>query len=95
MRGKYRSAIYSFSAEQAALAKQALTALQVDFEQPVITQILPFAGFKLNDENYLDYYYKDPAKPFCQNMVNPKLKALLARFADHIEPARKAHLKSL
>jgi hypothetical protein len=48
------------------------------------TKVLPFHSFKLNEENYLDYYHKDPARPFCRNIENPKLKELLSRFAKHI-----------
>jgi peptide-methionine (S)-S-oxide reductase len=95
MRDKYRSAIYTFQGQQAPIAKQALEDLQKDFEEPVITKVLPFKSFKLNEETYLDYYYIDPAKPFCQNIVNRKLKILLAKFAKHIAPERKPQLCAL
>ena len=95
MRGKYRSAIYIFANEQADAAEQALKSLQADFKKPIITKVLPFQFFKLNEENYLDYYYKDPSKPFCRNIVNPKLKELLTRFKNEIDPERLAHLQSL
>ncbi len=95
MRNKYRSAIYTFTEDQNDVAEQALRDLQADFDQPIITKILPFQSFRLNEENYLDYYYKDPAKPFCQNIVNPKLKELLSRFADQVAPERLDHLKTL
>jgi len=95
MRSKYRSAIYTFTDQQQQKANQAIQELQTDFDQPIITKVLPFQTFKLNEENYLDYYYKDPSKPFCQNIVNPKLKELLAKFSDHIAPERAAHLSGL
>ncbi|MCR8556555.1 peptide-methionine (S)-S-oxide reductase [Mucilaginibacter sp. BJC16-A38] len=95
MRIKYRSAVYTFTEEQATAANLALQNLQADFNEPIITQVLPFQSFKLNEENYLDYYYKDPTKPFCQNIVGPKLKALLARFSKEIHPERRGHLQSL
>ncbi len=92
MRTKYRSAIYTFSKKQAEAAKQSIRDLQGGFEQRVITKVLPFGSFKLNEENYLDYYYKDPGKPFCRNIVNPKLKVLLAMFAEQVAPERKSQL---
>ncbi|MFA6086750.1 peptide-methionine (S)-S-oxide reductase [Mucilaginibacter sp.] len=92
MRGKYRSAIYTFTSKQAGAANQAIQNLQNEFEEPVITKVLPFQTFRLNEENYLDYYYKDPSKPFCRNIVNPKLKELFKRFAEHISPERVDHL---
>lgn len=65
--------------------------LQKDFDQPIITKILSFQAFRLNEETYLDYYYKDPSKPFCQNIVNPKLKELIQRFHKYLSPEREAH----
>lgn len=95
MRGKYRSAVYTFDDEQLQFAKQAIKDLQADFNEPIITEVLPFQIFRLNDENYLDYYYKDPAKLFCQNIVSPKLKILLSKFACQLAPEKETHIKSL
>jgi peptide-methionine (S)-S-oxide reductase len=95
MRTKYRSAVYAFDSKQAQAAKNIIEYLQKDFPKPIITQVLQFRDFKLNEEVYLDYYYKDPEKPFCQNVVNPKLKGLLKQFAQHISPERQAHLALL
>ncbi|WP_121812290.1 peptide-methionine (S)-S-oxide reductase [Mucilaginibacter kameinonensis] len=94
MRGKYRSAVYTFNDAQLNAATAAIKALQTEFEQPVITKALPFQTFKLNSENYLDYYYKDPSKPFCQNIVNPKLKALLIRFKNQIDPDKQNYIQN-
>jgi peptide-methionine (S)-S-oxide reductase len=80
MRAKYRSAVYTFSREQVFPVRQAIERLQADFDAPVITQIIPFKAFKLNEEEYLNYYYSDPEKPFCQNVVRPKLDLLRERF---------------
>jgi peptide-methionine (S)-S-oxide reductase len=86
MRGKYRSAIYTCEEAQLRTAMQAIQNLQKDFDEPIVTKVLPFQTFKLNEENYLNYYYKDPSKPFCQNIVLPKLKELIRRFPDKIDP---------
>lgn len=80
MRAKYRSAIYTFDENQTIGATQILAGLQADFEESIITRVLPFVDFKLNTENYLNYYYNNPQKPFCENIVSPKLRALRKRF---------------
>lgn len=84
MRSKYRSAIYTFTAEQILFAKKAIERLQADFDQRIITEVIPFNVFKLNDEKYLNYYQKDPEKPFCKTFIEPKLKSLLNRFAGKV-----------
>ncbi len=86
LRVKYRSAVYIFTDEQSVLAKQILLALKNDFEQPIITKVLPFHTFKLNNESYLDYYYKNPTQPFCQTYIHPKLSLLLEEYAQVVNP---------
>ena len=84
MRSKYKSAVYTFHKDQESLAKQAIEKFQHDFDSQIITEVLPFKTFKLNKEEYLEYYYKNPEKPFCKTFIDPKLKMLMNRFADHI-----------
>jgi peptide-methionine (S)-S-oxide reductase len=86
MRQKYRSAIYTFKKEQQPGAQTALENMQAKFARPIITKVLPFGEFKLNKTEYLNYYYSNPKKPFCQNIVTPKLRLLLQRFAAVVKP---------
>lgn len=81
MREKYRSAVYTFSADQQALAIGIIQALGQEFNEPIITEVVAFHDFKINKQEYLNYYYADPSRPFCQNIVNPKLRQLLRDFS--------------
>lgn len=92
MRGKYRSAVYTFSDEDSSTAKAAIQQLQKDFEKPVITRVLPFCDFRINREESLNYYFSDPDRPFCQTYINPKLKMLLQQFAGNTNKTKLAHL---
>lgn len=85
MRGKYRSAIYNYNKEQLSQAKNALVFFQKDFDQPLITDALTFDSFKINKQEYLDYYYKNPEKAFCKNQINPKLRKLISEFRDKVD----------
>jgi peptide-methionine (S)-S-oxide reductase len=80
MRSKYRSAVYTFDETQAIEVTKILSRLQTDFNEAIITQVLPFESFRLNEINYLNYYYSNPQKPFCENVVSPKLQSLRQRF---------------
>lgn len=76
MREKYRSAIYAFSKDQYEISSRILDSLQPQFEEKIITQVLYFEDFRLNKEKYLNYYINNPDKPFCQNIIDPKLDIL-------------------
>jgi peptide-methionine (S)-S-oxide reductase len=85
MRSKYRSAVYTFNDEQITPATIAIGKLQKEFAEPIITAVIPFKDFKINKDEYLNYYYSNPDKPFCENMINPKLKILMQRFQNEVD----------
>jgi peptide-methionine (S)-S-oxide reductase len=85
MRAKYRSAVYTFFDEQTVLINSALSELQADFDEPIITQVLPFKSFKENEEQYQNYYRKHADKQFCTNYIHPKLQLLRQQFSEHYE----------
>ena len=87
MRQKYRSAVYAFSDEQQERARRLLTKLSAEEGARYITQALPFRGFHLNTDDYLDYYRTRPDAPFCQTYIEPKLQQIRERFGRQARPA--------
>ncbi len=85
MRSKYRSAVYVFDEVQEGKVRQALTAIEQELGRTVITQVLTFGAFKLNSAEFLDYYARDPDRPFCKTYIEPKLKALVSRFGGQMK----------
>ncbi len=81
MRDKYRSAAYTFIEEQYERAQSELDHLRPQFDMPIITEVLRFAGFKPSDKRFRNYYRNNSAKPFCEAYIDPKLKLLRERFA--------------
>ena len=92
MRKKYRSAVYPFSDEQAATVGTIIKNLQADFQQPIITQCLPFVAFKENEETFQNYYFKNPEKVFCTTYIDPKLKLLMDQFSKYLDYNKLSHL---
>lgn len=82
MRDKYRSAIYFFSEVQQKEVNAILQRLQLDFNDKLITKILPFSKFKPSRDEITNYYYKNPEKPFCRSFIEPKLKLLLSNYSE-------------
>ncbi|WP_298515726.1 peptide-methionine (S)-S-oxide reductase [uncultured Kordia sp.] len=93
MRKKYRSAIYYYDQPQQQEVSKILAELQANFEEILITQVLPFVSFKASREEITNYYYSNPKKPFCEQFINPKLKLLLREFSEFAAKNKLEHLK--
>ena len=85
MRAKYRSAVYTFSDTQATKTKLIIETLQFDFENSIITQVLPFVDFRENEELYQNYYQKNYDNRFCKTYIHPKFRLLMEKFSTQID----------
>ena len=93
MRDKYRSAIYTFSAGQKIKVKESLNDLDKQHDGKLITLVLNFRKFKASREEFANYYYSNPDKPFCETFINPKLKFLLEFYRDDVDLEKIGHLR--
>lgn len=84
MRGKYRSAIYTFDAGQLHECERLLATSQTEFDQSLVTQVLPCDEFKPSDERYHNYYYSNTDKAFCKTYIDPKLALLRKRYQNYL-----------
>ena len=75
-REKYRSAVYCSSSEDEIAAREILEMLQKEFEEKVVTEVLPFRRFKASRESIQNYYRKNPDAPFCRRYIEPKLELI-------------------
>lgn len=80
-RYKYRSAVYVFSEKDFDESNRILKALQADFSRKLITKTFYFKAFKPSDEQFHNYYYSNPEKPFCKSYIDPKLKVLMTKYS--------------
>lgn len=94
MRSKYRSAIYTYTKAQAIQTKQILASLKSGFEEELVTKVYPFISFKPSETQFVNYYIKNPNKPFCENYIQPKLQLLLQKFSDAVNPKMVESLRT-
>ncbi len=79
-RSKYRSAVYTMCAGDEKAVREAWNGLQSEFNNALITEILPFKAFRPSDEMFHNYYRSNPEKPFCKKYIGPKLELLRRKF---------------
>jgi peptide-methionine (S)-S-oxide reductase len=91
---QYRSAIFCHSQEQKQQAEASRDTLSKSgtYSVPIVTEIVPFEKFYEAEEYHADYYDKYRFQPYCQVVIDPKIKKLLEEFGDSIkEEYKKEH----
>lgn len=75
---QYRSALFYHTLEQKAEAERMITELAASgvWDQPIVTEVKPFAEFYPAEEYHQQYYRKNPEQPYCQLVIAPKLAKL-------------------
>ena len=86
LRGKYRSAVYVYSDEQADSVQRHIKKAQSDFDSLIVTLTLPFKGFEPSPEHFKDYYQSNTERPFCTTYIDPKLRKIRQQFAEFYAP---------
>lgn len=81
---QYRSAVFYHSDEQRVIAentKKKLNEARV-FDDPIVTEIVPFTNFYQAENYHQRYYEENSSKPYCQIVISPKLKHFRERYAE-------------
>jgi peptide-methionine (S)-S-oxide reductase len=75
---QYRSVIFHHSPEQKRIAEEAIARIQADkiWRDPVVTQLTPFTEFFPAEEYHQRYFERNPAQPYCQAVIAPKVAKL-------------------
>jgi len=75
---QYRSAIFYHDKTQQQVAETSKREAEEAglWPDPIVTEIVPFAGFYAAEAYHQDYYRQNPVQPYCRVVIGPKLKKL-------------------
>ena len=81
---QYRSAIFYMNADQKAAAESIIKNLAEKgiWDDPIVTEINPYKNFYEAEDYHKDYYENNANAPYCQAVINPKLKKFKKEFTD-------------
>ncbi len=73
---QYRSIILHHSEEQKRTAEAIIEEMdQVQaYEDPIVTQVMPFTRFYPAEEYHQDYFSRNPTQGYCRAVISPKLQ---------------------
>lgn len=81
---QYRSVIFTHSAEQQAIAQAVVREMQANFDELIVTQIVPAETFYAAEDYHQNYYRSNPGAGYCQAVINPKLSKARALFKQYL-----------
>jgi peptide-methionine (S)-S-oxide reductase len=85
---QYRSVIFYTSDEQRRVAEETIKRLDEagEFKAPIVTAVEPAAPFYMAEDYHQEYFANNSSQPYCRAIVAPKVRKLMAEFADMVEP---------
>lgn len=84
---QYRSIILYHSPAQRETALEVIDEIQRAkvWDDPIVTQVVPFERFYPAEEYHVDYFARNPNQPYCQWVIAPKVQAFRRKYADMLK----------
>jgi len=81
---QYRSGIFYTSAGQKRAAEEKLRQLTAEraFPAPIVTEVTAAGPFYVAEDYHQEYFENNPAQPYCQMVVAPKVRKALEKFGE-------------
>ncbi|NKI32171.1 peptide-methionine (S)-S-oxide reductase MsrA [Croceivirga thetidis] len=87
---QYRSEIFYTTQAQKETAEEYISLLGKEkvFSNPIVTAISEEKPFYLAEQEHHNYYNYNSSQPYCQFIINPKIKKLNQYFSDKLNTAK-------
>ena len=84
---QYRSVIFYHNEKQKTVAENSKRETDATglWPNPIVTEIVPSADFYVAEEYHQNYYSLNSYQPYCQIVINPKLKKLKREFGNKLK----------
>lgn len=84
---QYRSVIFYHNDKQRAAAEKTKETFSMsgNFNDPIITEIVPFKKFFKAEEYHQDFYANNPDYGYCRLIIDPKIQKLLEGFKEYLK----------
>ncbi len=84
---QYRSAIFYHTGEQKQIAEEMKARLNAAgiWQDPVVTEIVPFEKFYQAEAYHQEYYFQNTSQPYCSTVITPKLEKFKKVFSDKLK----------
>lgn len=82
---QYRSVIFYRNDKEREIAMSVIKAVQMAYDDMIVTDLQPYQAFFRAEDYHQDYYNQNTQKPYCQAVINPKLKKFKKLYANKLK----------
>ncbi len=84
---QYRSAVFYHSPEQQTTVEQAIAELAAEkvWDDPIVTEVVPFTEFFPAEEYHRDYFRLHPEQAYCRAVIAPKVAKARKAFFERLK----------
>ncbi len=82
---QYRSGIYFTTPAQAEAARVLIAELTPDFDDPIVTEVLPLDNYSAAEAYHQDFFERNPYQGYCLAVAAPKVAKLRKSFAHWVK----------
>jgi peptide-methionine (S)-S-oxide reductase len=84
---QYRSAVFFHNEEQKQIAEKVIELLDKEkvYDNPVVTEVIPFQAFYLAEDYHHNYFERNKNQPYCQFIVAPKVEKFRNVFREKLK----------
>jgi peptide-methionine (S)-S-oxide reductase len=89
---QYRSAIFYHTPNQQSAAEETIAELTAAglWDRPVVTEVTAFQAFYPAEDYHQEYFRRNPAQPYCQAVVAPKVAKFRKQYLQHLKKPQPA-----
>ena len=81
---RYRSVVLYHDEKQKAIAEEVFKEVKPFYEDPIVTELIPFKVFYEAEEDHQNYYNNNQDTRYCQIVIDPKVQQLKKMYADKL-----------
>lgn len=82
---QYRSVIFYESEAQKRIIIDSIAKAQEQFDQRIVTEVLPLVDFFHAEPYHQNYYRHNPEQGYCRVVIRPKVQKLMTNFSNMLK----------
>ena len=82
---QYRSVIFYRTEDERLQIDKIIKEMQNHLDKPIVTEVKMFEKFYPAEEHHQTYYASNSNKPYCENVIEPKLNKLRQQYISYIK----------